>query len=148
MSNKGEICQLLWTISKAEALLGIINPKMSKLNPRQIKIILVLMNYNECAVIDIRKKVYFSKSTMTGLIDSLCEKGYVERKQGDVDRRKVKLKLTKEGRELAFLLREEIDKNYANLLNKLSEEERLTYKRSLIDLNTTLEKMEKISDQR
>ena len=148
MSNDGEICQLLWTISKAEALLGIINPKMPKLNSRQMKIILVLMNYNECAVIDIRKKVYFSKSTMTGLIDSLCEKGLVERKQGEVDRRKVKITLTEEGRKLGFLLRTKIDNNYDNILKKLSESERQIFRNSLIEVNTILEKMEKISDQR
>jgi DNA-binding MarR family transcriptional regulator len=49
---------------------------------------------------ELGKRMYLHPSTITGLIDRLEKKGYVERDRGREDRRVVNLRLTSRGREL------------------------------------------------
>jgi len=46
------------------------------------------------------QKMYLHMSTVSGVVDRLEEKGYVERVRGDKDRRVVKISLTKAGKRL------------------------------------------------
>jgi MarR family transcriptional regulator, organic hydroperoxide resistance regulator len=49
---------------------------------------------------ELGKRMYLHPSTITGLIDRLEKKGYVERDRGREDRRVVKLHLTSKGKDL------------------------------------------------
>jgi DNA-binding MarR family transcriptional regulator len=49
---------------------------------------------------ELSDKMYLHMSTVSGIIDRLGKKGYVERKRESADRRVVKISLTKEGKRL------------------------------------------------
>jgi MarR family transcriptional regulator, organic hydroperoxide resistance regulator len=49
---------------------------------------------------ELSEKMYLRPSTITGVVDRLEKKGYVFRDRNDVDRRVVKVRLTREGKTL------------------------------------------------
>ena len=49
---------------------------------------------------ELSRKMYLHMSTVSGVVDRLEEKGFVERNRGDKDRRVVKISLTKAGKRI------------------------------------------------
>jgi DNA-binding MarR family transcriptional regulator len=68
--------------------------------------------------------VRLDRSTMVGVIDSLEERGFVERRRGR-DRRTNGLWLTRSGRVLALRLRQRIERHERRVAARLSEAERM-----------------------
>jgi len=68
--------------------------------------------------------VRLDRSTMVGVIDSLEERGFVERRRGR-DRRTNGLWLTRSGRVLALRLRQRIERHERRVAVRLSEAERM-----------------------
>ena len=67
--------------------------------------------------------VRLDRSTMVGVIDSLEERGFVERRRGR-DRRTNGLWLTRPGRVLALKLRQRIERHERRVAARLSDDER------------------------
>jgi DNA-binding MarR family transcriptional regulator len=83
-----------------------------------------------------------SKQAVSQLLDTLVERGYVERALDPLDRRRTKLKLTRRGVRVASLCRGAVDRVERQLVKKLGaiciENMRATLA-ALIDLATGLE---------
>jgi DNA-binding MarR family transcriptional regulator len=67
--------------------------------------------------------VRLDRSTMVGVVDSLEERGFVERRRGS-DRRTNGLWLTRSGRALALRLRQRIERHERRVAARLSDAER------------------------
>jgi DNA-binding MarR family transcriptional regulator len=75
--------------------------------------------------------VFVSASTITGIIDRLEKRGYVERKRDEIDRRRVLLAPTPEGFKLAYNAPSPLQGKLKQRLNELPELERATIGLSL-----------------
>ena len=60
----------------------------------------IIYNEGQLSMGELSDKMYLHMSTVSGIIDRLEKKGYVERKRDSTDRRVVKINLTKEGKRL------------------------------------------------
>lgn len=88
------------------------------------------------------RKMGVSKQAVSQLLDTLVERGYVERAVDRLDLRRTKLKLTRRGTKVASLCRETVDRVERQLVKDLGaiciENTRATLA-ALIDLATDLE---------
>lgn len=84
-------------------------------------------------VTEISSLLQITPAGVTHLINPLEDAGYIERLQDKNDRRIVRVRLTKEGAEIAKVLISDVQGNLADLVNHLGEEDsksliRLMYK--------------------
>ena len=84
-------------------------------------------------VTEISNLLQITPAGVTHLINPLEEAGYIERLQDKSDRRIVRIRLTKEGTDIAKALISDVQGNLADLVNHLGEEDsktliRLMYK--------------------
>ena len=75
----------------------------------------------------IADKLTILRQTVTNMVDSLQKSFFVERIPHPVDRRRIYVKLTQEGRTLADKLIDEMAKVQTNVLSKFTKEEMLEY---------------------
>lgn len=80
---------------------------------------------------DLSQRMYLHMSTVSGVVDRLEEKGYVERTRGDEDRRVVKISLTKAGKKLVQRGPEAAQGKLLHGLESLSQREVLIIRSSL-----------------
>jgi len=73
---------------------------------------------------ELARSIIITLPSLTQLVDGLVERKLVERYADPTDRRKVRLALTPEGRELYGRTREAADRRVATMLEVLSWEER------------------------
>jgi MarR family transcriptional regulator, organic hydroperoxide resistance regulator len=78
-------------------------------------------------------------STPTRTIDRLLEKGFVNRKVGEKDRRKLLIELTTKGKELLENIDKENLEITKKMLNGLSDEEIETFKKILFKISENIE---------
>ena len=72
---------------------------------------------------ELSQRMYLHMSTVSGVVDRLEEKGYVERVRGDSDRRVVKISLTKAGKRLVQRGPEAAQGKLLHGLESLSQQE-------------------------
>jgi DNA-binding MarR family transcriptional regulator len=80
---------------------------------------------------ELSRRVFVSASTITGIIDRLEKRGYVERKRDEIDRRRVLLHATPEGFKLTYNAPSPLQGKLKQRLNELPELERATIGLSL-----------------
>jgi DNA-binding MarR family transcriptional regulator len=80
---------------------------------------------------ELSQRMYLHISTVSGVVDRLEEKGYVERVRGDSDRRVVKISLTKAGKRLVQRGPEAAQGKLLHGLESLSRQEVLLIRSSL-----------------
>ncbi len=91
----------------------------------------------KCSLQNIEEEIGLTKSTVSRRVDSLVQADYVKRKDDPKDRRFIRLRLTKKGREavLAFF---KSQKAYIDSISKnLSGNERLILQKALKNLDIT-----------
>jgi DNA-binding MarR family transcriptional regulator len=74
-----------------------INKRISGLEAAQYRVLGVLMKQGPQSISDIGRTLFISKPYMTVLIDSLMEKGWIERHSDPNDRRVVRITMTQGG---------------------------------------------------
>ncbi len=72
---------------------------------------------------DIAKKMGHSTAAATGLVDRLEKLNYVERVHAAEDRRKIMVRITRQGTELVARMRKEIASNLSEIMSEMDEEE-------------------------
>lgn len=80
---------------------------------------------------ELSRRVYVSASTITGIIDRLEQRGYVERKRDEIDRRRVLLHATPEGYKLAYRAPSPLQDKLMERLHNLPDLERAAIGMSL-----------------
>lgn len=72
-----------------------------EINKTQINVLATVAKYRENTMTQISEEVGLEKGSFTTVVDSLIEKGYLERVRSTKDRRKISLELTQQGNEIA-----------------------------------------------
>ncbi len=80
---------------------------------------------------DLMDYMKLSQSTVAGIIDRLCEKGFIARKRHEADSRKVLIVLTEKGRELDTQLRAIGAETECLMLDGMTEREIAAFDRLL-----------------
>ncbi|MGL4344773.1 MAG: MarR family winged helix-turn-helix transcriptional regulator [Cellulosilyticaceae bacterium] len=88
------------------------------MNKTQINVLVAVAKYQDNTMSQISEEVGLEKGSFTTVVDSLIQKGYLQRVRSTKDRRKISLQMTCEGQEIAKMLvrhrEEHIDRMFAN----------------------------------
>ena len=90
----------------------------------QMMILTCLAGMDDCKMTDLSKATGISLSALTGLVDRLKEKGFVERDRDPDDRRVVKISATAGGRKISREYREKYINNAVQALSRLEPRDR------------------------
>lgn len=102
---------------------NLFDGDLGKFNIKDINVLRVLGMLGECKMRDIANALRIPESTLTGLIDGLVKKKYVERFRTDEDRRIVKVCLTDKGNNVINTLTEKHLEVYDHMLETLDPAE-------------------------
>lgn len=92
------------------------------ITPPQFTALLWLNDEGEMTIGDLSQKMYLACSTMTDLVDRMEKSGLVERVRDERDRRVVRIRLLKKGREIIGEVMEARQAYLAQVLSRFSEE--------------------------
>jgi DNA-binding MarR family transcriptional regulator len=109
-------------------------------------IIRALMEYGDMKVSDIAKRLDLSNSTVSGLVDRLVEKGVVDRKRSEEDRRVVMISLAKSHRQPLKRHFEAVFTRLNKVMDLSSEQELDDIAKALEKLKGLLEKAQTVED--
>lgn len=90
------------------------------LNVTEFAVMELLYNRGEQPIQKIGQRILIASSSTTYVVDKLCNKGFVERRPDEKDRRVTFASITEEGRELMEKLYPEHAKKLMNLFEELS----------------------------
>lgn len=90
------------------------------LNVTEFAVMELLYNRGEQPIQKIGQRILIASSSTTYVVDKLCNKGFVERRPDEKDRRVTFASITEEGRELMEKLYPEHAKRLMNLFEELS----------------------------
>lgn len=90
------------------------------LNVTEFAVMELLYNRGEQPIQKIGQRILIASSSTTYVVDKLCNKGFVERRPDEKDRRVTFASITEEGRELMERLYPEHAKRLMNLFEELS----------------------------
>ncbi|WP_424355786.1 MarR family winged helix-turn-helix transcriptional regulator [Methanobacterium sp. MBAC-LM] len=133
------------------ALFDVINNKLSKASQETLLKIYKNLTIAEASAIyaigpdepktmkQIAETLGVAVSTPTRTIDRLLEKGFVNRKVGEKDRRKLLIELTPKGKKLLVDIDKENLEITKKMLNGLSDEEIETFKEILFKISENIE---------
>jgi DNA-binding MarR family transcriptional regulator len=88
---------------------------------------------------ELSKRMYLHMSTISGIVDRLEVKGYVERKRDEIDRRVVKISLTKTGKKLVQKAPEAAQGKLLHGLESLSS-------RQVLNISSSLDKVVRLME--
>ncbi|MEA1883909.1 MAG: MarR family transcriptional regulator [Thermotogota bacterium] len=109
-------------------------------------IIRTLMEYGDMKVSDIAKRLDLSNSTVSGIVDRLVEKGVIDRKRSEEDRRVVIISLAKSHRQPLKRHFEAVCSRLNKVMDLGSEQELDDIAKSLEKLKGLLEKAQTVED--
>lgn len=95
-----------------------------KMPPRQVLACICIEERGGCTLGDLAKDLHVSAPTVTGIIDRLERDGFVQRATDAKDRRVTNVTLTKKGAGIPQKLRENIQKRWTHILDRLPEDMR------------------------
>ena len=89
----------------------------------EIRFLLWLSTHEGVSAVDLMDHFGLSAGRVSNLLKALEKKGYIKREQIEMDRRKVTITLTKDGRKMAEELNESLHHVFASFFELLGEEE-------------------------
>ncbi len=116
------LCSLRRIIRGVDIYSRQLNTKLGLTAP-QLLCLREIVSTDELTLSMLTKKVNLSASTLTGVIDRLETKGFVERKRSSSDRRKIFVCSTMKGVEIMSASPSLLQDNFAESLANLSDEE-------------------------
>lgn len=103
-------------------------------------IIRTLMEYGDMKVSDIAKRLDLSNSTVSGIVDRLVERGVVDRKRSEQDRRVVMISLAKTHRQ-------PLKKHFQAVCDRLNKVTDLVSDQELDDIVKALDQLKKLLEK-
>lgn len=103
MTKKEAIAEIMYDLRKIFKAIQQYSEQVLKefgVTGPQLWALRIIYNESRFSMGDLSDKMYLHMSTVSGIMDRLEKKGYVERKRDSTDRRVVKISLTKEGKRL------------------------------------------------
>ncbi len=121
-------------VLKIEQLLRKINILLKKrliylvkdfaITPSQFRLLIILKKRGKSNMKELVKNLHRKPSTVTGIVDRLVNKGFVERSASTEDRRLVRVVLTESGEELVSKIRDQALLLLKGDLQNFTEKER------------------------
>lgn len=111
------------------------------LNKNQIRALMIIGNRCEVSASQLGKIMYMRKSSITSIIDSLTEKGYVKKEANKMDRRSSILSLTDAGESYRADKYFNLHKELNIILTKLSNEDKEDLFNSLETATSIIKKL-------
>lgn len=93
-----------------------------ELNKTQINVLMAVGKNKDNTMTQISQEVGLEKGSFTSVVDSLIEKGYLERIRSEKDRRKISLQLTEEGKMLAYKAHAQMGHHMCDMFKGTDEE--------------------------
>ncbi|GAA0695157.1 MULTISPECIES: MarR family winged helix-turn-helix transcriptional regulator [Clostridium] len=93
------------------------------ITPQQLITIKLIAHNNGMQHSDLCREMNLSKGTVSGIIKRLMEKGMVEKKPIDSDKRNNIIVFTDKGREFAYSIRHEMNDTFKNIFKTSSEDD-------------------------
>lgn len=124
MQTGAHIRLILWKTAKAVETVDRASIRQTGLNLTDFMILEALLHKGPMPVNTIAGNVLLTSGSMTTAIKRLTEKGCVERRQDETDRRCFQVHLTPEGRELIQEAYARHEQNLERMVAVLSEAER------------------------
>src|ERR1035437_6017857 len=90
-----ELLENLGSLRRHMTFCSTDSGKMPRITPSQLEVLMFVEQYGESTVKDVAKALGITSSAATQLIDGLVASGYLIRKTSTLDRRIVKLTLSK-----------------------------------------------------
>jgi MarR family transcriptional regulator, lower aerobic nicotinate degradation pathway regulator len=104
------------------------------LTPVQQLVLAAVCQHEGISAGELGKKIALDPATLSGILDRMTERGWIEKRLDPEDKRLVRVFLTERAKELEPKLMEERDKANEEILRNLSLEEKVLLKRLLKDL--------------
>lgn len=123
--NESVIKDIVGSIRKLVRAVYLDSQKMSRkfgLTGPQSVVLRLLLNKGSMSSADLSRLMYVTPSNMTGIIDRLEKKGFIERKRKEGDRRVTMIILTDTGKALSESIPDPIEKKFINQLADLENE--------------------------
>lgn len=112
------------------------------LNKNQNKAIMIIGEVGEIMPTTLGKCLDLQKGSLTSMIDALEKEGLVYRRGDPGDRRKILVSLTEKGKNYRDWIKERLEENCSEVLNRLAEEDVAAYQESLKTMLDTLKKLD------
>ena len=106
--------------------------------PWEIMTLMGLENHHALRMKDIALMVGLAPSTITQMMDSLVERGYIERVPSEQDRRSINLVLTPSGTAIAQALKREAERVFERIMEEIGEVETTQLLTLIKKVNTVL----------
>ena len=123
--NESVIQDIVWSVRRLVRAVYLDTQKISKrygLTGPQSAVLRNLFNNGPMSSADLSRKLYVTPSNITGIIDRLEKKKFVERIKKEGDRRVALINLTEAGKELSRTLPDPIMKKFIGELADLEPE--------------------------
>lgn len=82
-----------------------------------------IIHNNKCKTSDIAEVLCVSKPDATRIVDTLVNKGFIERAKDEKDRRVIRLKITPEGKKIFENIKKELIFNFSGILKKMDKQD-------------------------
>lgn len=115
--------------------------KCSPLPPSHVKVILYLINKGSSSISDIAHNLSISKPNMTPIIDKLIKEGLVRRQEDPLDRRIVRIELTKKAYDMGESHKQRLKSILLDKISFLSEDDLSKMGDSIINLTNIIIKL-------
>ena len=123
--NESVIKDIVGSIRKLVRAVYHDGQKMSRkfgLTGPQSVVLRLLLNKGSMSSAELSRLMYVTPSNMTGIIDRLEKKGFIERKRKENDRRVSMIILTEAGKAMSENIPDPIEKKFINQLSDLENE--------------------------
>lgn len=115
--------------------------KCSPLPPSHVKVIFYLINKGSSSISDIAHNLSISKPNMTPIIDKLIKEGLVRRQEDPLDRRIVRIELTKKAYDMGESHRQRLKSILLDKISFLSDDDLSKMGDSIINLTSIIIKL-------
>ncbi len=105
------------------------------------RVLHIIITHSGLTMSELHDLTGLERGSLTSIVDGLIDQGYVQRKRGEEDRRKVFVAPTPEGIAAAREVHEAADRYIAARLEKLSEKDRHDFFRAVDTLDNIVNKL-------
>ncbi|AKB78346.1 Transcriptional regulator, MarR family [Methanosarcina horonobensis HB-1 = JCM 15518] len=124
------------------------NSELKELNKNQPLVIMIIGSVKEIMPSTIGTYVGMDRSSLSRMVDSLEEKGFVRRKNDPEDRRKVLISLTEKGERCYDFLNRKSEEMAAEILGLVEEQDLRDFEKGLETMLRVLRKIDSAMESR
>lgn len=134
--------ELLNYLIIGERIGHIIQGNISEIAKGELAVLIYLLDENNGANAGkISKRFDINTSRVAAILNALSKKGYIERKEDPIDKRKIQVYITEKGREYGEERRQDILEHVCKMLKELGEEDAKEHIRIMKKISNIFQKV-------